>query len=265
MKRFLMFSLLLFMTAFLAFPDNQANAATDKSNNIDNNISIDDSLIKLGFPQRLIDTLTHEDKLYITTSGAIEYVNGSITNYDSEGNVLSVDDFSSNEPIIEPFGTISSTNMSVSQYALRFPTSSNREIFELSAHYVWKQSPFWTLTDMIGFAWDGNKFNAIPNTSLVQYRSGGKATYSSSNLYSTSFTGVGWTFPQKFITYQQRSAYAKIRIQETKGMSGQSQFHSIYVHSKGSGSLSLNFGIANVSFSGSRSNDQRASYINFSH
>lgn len=233
---------------------------------IENEIEMDARLLELGYPDRLIKELHITEKERIANSDEIaEFSGGKTTHYDLNGQVVYEDDYTSTTPLMMPYGTI--VNMTVTQWAQRLVTSSNREIFELESKYQWNISPVNRLTDLIGFAWDGNKFNLIPNTSyLVVGGTGwdGPGTHTTNKLYSSSFSGAGWAFPMPK-TGTRPIAAARIRIQEISAIGGTSQIHSLYSHIKGNGTVGLNLGILSVSYVGTALNDQRATVTNFNY
>ncbi|WLR56716.1 hypothetical protein LC048_07475 [Mesobacillus subterraneus] len=224
-------------------------------------------LLELGYPKRLLDRLPIEEKLDIVNGDEIaEFVGAKTTYFGLDNEVLYVDDYSEPFSPVLPEGTINS--MTVSQYASRLVDTSYRDRFELRTTHQWTISPVWRRTDMVGYAWDGNKFNLVPGTHYISVGGNGingAATYSSKNLYNSSFTGAGWSFPMP-TSGDRPVAMTKIQIQEVSPISGSSQFHSLYVHTKdSSGTIGLNYGIFNVSFTGNISNDQRAEVVNFNH
>lgn len=243
----------------------QADASENKD--VEDEQNINEKLLEYGYPQRLIDELSYIAKKGIIDEGVTEYAGAETVTYDLNYNVIAVDDYTSLEPQITPYGQINS--MKVTQTAGRQVVPSFRDEFVLQAQYAWTISPVQRRTDLIGFAWDGNKFNAMPDTSKVLVGGNGlngSVTYLSRNLYASSFTGVGWAFPLPS-SGTRPIAVAQIRIQEKKdSLNGTSQFHNLYTHTvSGSGSIGLSLGVLSVSFSGSRANDQRASFMNFNH
>ncbi|MEK4128571.1 hypothetical protein NYE67_02765 [Solibacillus sp. FSL W8-0474] len=244
------------------FSDNfQVNASENYP--MEDEQDIDEKLLEYGYPQRLIDELSNISKRDILNDGITEYAGAKTITYDLNNNIISVDDYTDSNPPIVLYGQIK--GMTVTQTAGRQVVPSSMDEFVLRSDYKWTTNPFFTGTDLIGFAWDGNKFNAVPNTSSVEVRKNGKVTHSSNNLYSSSFTGVGWAanlpdFGGPIVVT------SKIRIREVKTLTGTSQFHSLYTHSlAGIGSMGLNFGVLSVSFTGTKSNDQRATFIDFNH
>lgn len=267
MIKFTRIILLILLISFVGIAINQpVDAAGQKVNNKTVK-EVDAQLLKLGYPQRLLNKLPFEEKQDMVNGDEIaEFVGATTTYYDENNEVIFVDDYSTfSEPIL-PEGTINS--MTVSQYANRLVDTSYRDRFELRATHQWTISPVWRRTDMVGYAWDGNKFNAVPGTSVISVGgngSSGAATYTSTNLYSSSFTGAGWSFPMP-TSGDRPVAMTKIQIQEVSPISGTSQFHSLYVHTKASsGTLGLSYGVLSVAFTGIIENDQRATFINFNH
>lgn len=264
MYRILSGILVILGLSFLVF-STSADAQTIDKNQHEK--ELDARLLELGHPERLINQLDISQKEEIANNDEYaEFVGGSTTYYDYAGNVVFVDDYTDSKPQFMPFGTI--VNMNVTQSAYRMVASSDREIFELSTSHRWLISPVNRLTDVIGFAWDGNKFNLVPQTAQITVRdngTSGKITHSSNLLFQTSFTGAGWAFPLPK-TSGNPAITTRIYIQETKaGITGNTQFHSLYSHTKGSGSVSLGLGVLSVSYTGGAVADQRAVVVNFSY
>lgn len=250
----------------LSFFVFSTNADAQSIGKIEYDKELDARLLEIGLPEQLINQLDTSEKEDIANNDEYEeFVGGSTTYYDYAGNVIFEDDYTDSKPQFMPFGTI--VNMTVTQGAYRLVSTSDREIFQLTSSYQWNISPVNRLTDVIGFSWDGKKFNLIPGTSwLVVGPNGNKSpvSHSSSNLFQSSFTGAGWSFPMPK-TGTRPIAKARINIQETKAAKGNSQFHSLYSHTKGSGSVSLNLGLLSVSYTGGAKADQRATVTNFSY
>jgi len=260
---------MIFMISIIAISFNNTQVKASENKDAENEKNIDEKLLEYGYPQRLVNELSYLAKKQMIDEGITEFVSAETITYDQNNNIIAVDDYKNPnpKPQVVPFGTINS--MSVTLTAARQVVPSYQDEFVLQGQYQWTTSPVVRGTDLIGFAWDGNKFNAMPNTSQVVVGGNGlnsPVTYSSKNLFSSSFTGAGWSFPLPS-SGTSPVAVAKIRIQELKSNStGSSQLHSLYTHThSGTGSVGLNLGVLSVSFSGTKPNDQRASFTNFNH
>lgn len=260
----------LFSIIAISFNNIQVNAADNNDiNDTENEKIIDAKLLEYGYPQRLVNELSYLAKKEMIDEGITEYVSAETITYDQNNKIIAVDDYNdpNPEPQMVPFGTINSMKVTIT--AGRQVVPSYIDEFILQSEFQWTISPVVRGTDLIGFAWDGNKFNAMPNTSKVVVGGNGgngAATYSSNNLYASSFTGVGWSFPLPS-SGTRPIAVSKIRIKEVKSaLTGSSQFHSLYTHThSGTGTIGLNFGVLTVAFAGTKPNDQRASFVNFNH
>ncbi|MEH6943297.1 hypothetical protein [Bacillus sp. JJ722] len=237
-----------------------ASASEPEENTYITDVNVlDQTLINHGFPERLVADLPLIQKEDLVNSGEIgEYVGATTTTFDTNNRISSVEDYTSlPKPLLK--GTINS--MKVTQLVTKVPSTTGKDRFLLETVHQWTISPVNRRTDVVGFAWDGNRFKLIPGSHKVVVGGNGQdgaATYTSLNLYSSSFTGAGWSFPLPK-SGTRPVVMTRINLEETKTGSGTSQFHSLYTHTKsGSGSIGLNFGILSVGFTGSVSNDQRA-------
>lgn len=228
-------------------------------------VNVDDALLNLGYPERLVNELSQFEKEDIVNQGNIaEFVGATTTYIGFDGEVTLVDDYSSEDMPVVPFGTINS--MTVTQVVSRLVNADKVERFEIRGTHQWTISPVNRRTDYLGFALDGNKFNYVPGTSVVSVGPDGpdsKATYTSTNLYQSSFTGIGFSFPLPS-SGTRPVVMTKAQIQEVSAGSGSSQLHSTYMHTKAAtGTIGLNLGILTVSFLCSIDNDQRATVVDF--
>jgi hypothetical protein len=259
--RFIITALLL-SVSLVVLTDNEASAAPTVEG------TYDLKLKELGVPDEVINNMSPSKKEHIVNSNPKKYIGG-------KKGILSTDSKPQEEGEFTTFGLIPEDEMEfrVDIFNNGY-TSDGRDMYMVIVGYTWLQEPFWKLQDPFGIKWDDSKFRYQDNSSYskVDYCYGG-SLQTCNDWYTESSTiypysgdgGLGWNADIKghATLATANSGFGSLILETKDGVNlpsgGSSQVHAYYAHVIDSfGSIGLDFKGVNVTFSGSRSVDDRA-------
>lgn len=249
LKKRILAAVLTFVLALTAFPVSVFASP-----------SLDDQLRSRGYPHALIATMSDEEKQDIVTDDAY-YESSTIYSYDENGNLLSVQSY--DEPSITPYGTISSSSLTLRITNSRNSTSTAKYI---TFQYEWERLPLNRFKDPICVSWDENIFYMKTGSfrRVDQYermQSNGIpywVTFVDETSYSDSDENyVSWSADLKGLsdTVVGLQGYGKFTlVPKKKGQKTRIRAH--YVHAKMVGSFSISYGGAGFTVSGPSNYDE---------
>lgn len=249
LKKRILAAVLTFVLALTAFPVSVFASP-----------SLDNQLRSRGYPDALIAIMSDEEKQDIVIDDA--YYESSVTYaYDESGNLLSVQSY--DEPTIIPYGTISSSSLTLRITNSRNSTSTAKYI---TVQYEWKRLPLNRFKDPICVSWDENIFYMKTGSfrRVDQYermQSNGIPcweTFVDETSYSDSDENfVSWSADLKGLsdTVVGLQGYGKFTlVPKKKGQTTRIRAH--YVHAKMAGSFSISYGGAGFAVSGPSNYDE---------
>ena len=229
--------------------------------------SLDEQLIANGFPEALVQEMLEEQKESLVEQECV-YVSTKVSDYDEEGNLISVKTF---ENDITPYGQIKSSSLTLTIIAaLNYENN-----IVITANYKWKVLPVNRWQDPIGIRWDDNVFKyksgSFKKVDKCTAKINGKdttLTFSNENRYADMGYGyVTWyadlaghgVSPTSLFGYGE---FHLVRKEPNKKIPTQVFMH--YVHAKLSTGLSLSYSGAGFSVSGGSSYDEAGTDLSFS-
>lgn len=223
--------------------------------------SIDDILIKRGYPIKLIETMSDEEKDELIDNNCY-YDCANTYNYDENGELINIESFDENA--ITPYGQIKTSSLS-----LTITTSKSASNTVVTFSYSWKKLPTLRYQDPMSIGWDSSVFSYKSGSFkkvdkygyVINCGSNGKvytATHSSETAYANgSFGYITWYADLKGYTSNVVKLYGHGTLTLIPKKTGKStQIYGHDVHDKLGLSLSLTFNGATFSVSGTSTYDE---------